>query len=213
MKTINCVQGSPEWLNYRLGVVTASEVDAILTPLFKAKEGKGPTTYLYKKLTEKLTGAPVGEPDSPWEQSRAMAQGALMESEAVPWFNLEMEPLKITRVGLCLTDDERAGGSPDGLIGEDGGIEIKCPTAVTHVRYLLEHIVPEDYLPQIHFYMYVTGRKWWYFLSYARAFPPLLIRVERDEVIQSRISAALSAFNNRFDAALSITSNWPMAKH
>lgn len=211
MKIDLCSQGGVEWIQKRLGVVTASEIDSLVTPLFKQKEGKAVATYLYEKITERATGAPL-KTDTAWQQSAAMEQGVILETEALPWFAVMHDDLKVSRVGLCLTDDGRAGCSPDGLIGEDGGIEIKCPEPVRQVRYLIEGVVPEAYLPQIHFSMLVTGRPWWMFLSYARAFPPLLIRVERDEAIQAKLAVALANFNAMFDAAWAKVEQWPSAR-
>ena len=62
--------------------------------------------------------------------------------------------------------------------------------------------MPEDYLPQVHFSMLVTGAPAWTFCAYSNQLPALVIRVERDEAIQAKLQEALSAFNARFDAAL-----------
>lgn len=109
------------------------------------------------------------------------------------------QELEVNRVGFCTTDDGRIGCSPDGLIGEDGGIEIKCPQPTTHLRYLDEGKVPDQYLAQVHGSMLVTGRKWWKFLSYSRQFPPLIVHVERDEEIQTKLRAAIDPFIAKLD--------------
>jgi hypothetical protein len=130
-----------------------------------------------------------------------MEQGSILEHEAIPWFEFAHD-VAIDRVGFCTTDDGRAGCSPDGLIGEDGGIEMKCPLPHTHLKYLLAGTLPADYAAQVHGSMYVTGRKWWMFVSYSRKFPALVIRVERDEKIQEAIKTALDGFNALFDAQM-----------
>src|SRR5208282_4714782 len=91
------------------------------------------------------------------------------------------------------------GASPDGLIGDDLGIEIKCPNASTHVKYLLAGKVPDDYIVQVHFSMFVTGFPRWIFMSYRRAMPPLILTVERDERIQGQIEEAVESFKSRMD--------------
>jgi hypothetical protein len=196
MKTYDVKQGSPEWLQLRLGVVTASELDALLTPLWRIRTGDGPTTYLYQKVCEKALGFTM-DSGSSWQ----MSQGSILEGEALPWFEFDQD-VKVDRMGFCTTDDGRVGCSPDGLIGEDGGIELKCPQPPTHLKYLLEGEVPAQYLAQVHCSMYVTGRKWWKFVSYSRQFPALVVHVERDEAVQHQIKEALAVFLSRFDNAL-----------
>lgn len=178
-------QGSEIWLKMRAGLVTASELDAIISPEWKARTGQMRETYLYRKLAEKLLGGPLESHG----QTFAMEQGHLKETEAIPFFELT-EGVKVTKAGLVTTDDDRCACSPDGLIGEDGGLELKCPEPQTHLKYLLQGGVPKDYLAQVHGSMFVTGRKWWKFMSYSRSFPPLLVHVERDEKIITAIHAA-----------------------
>lgn len=189
-------QGSEGWLSLRLGHPTASEFDKLVTPLWKIKTGDGPHSYLCEKLAEHITGKPLERGGT-----FAMEQGSILETEAVPYFEL-IHDVEVQRVGYCSTDDMRIGCSPDGLIGEDGGLECKCPFAQTHVRYLLDGVVPTDYLAQVHGSMFVTGRKWWKFMSYARGFPPLIVHVDRDEKIQAAIREALDGLLKRFDESL-----------
>lgn len=193
MKIIDCKQGSAEWLYARLGKPTASEFDELLSGEWKVRTGQGVETYLYRKLAEKVLGFPLHDASS-W----AMEQGAIMEGEAIPFFE-GVYDLPITRVGFVTTNDGRIGCSPDGLIGEDNGIEIKCPQPQTHLRYLLEGGVPKEYLAQCHGAMFVTERPKWTFMSYSRQFPPLVVHVERDEAIQNTLMKALSNFLHRFD--------------
>lgn len=195
-------QGSTAWTQARLGVVTASEIDALISPTWKVRTGEGVETYLVKKLCEKALG---WSPEVP--ASFAMDQGSLVEKIALPWygFTYDCEP---KRVGFCVSDDGRIGCSPDALLGDDDGLEIKVPLPPTHLKYLLKNEVPPDYLPQVHFSMYVTGRPQWTFLSYSRHFPSLVVKVKRDPEIQAQIKAALDAFFLKFDAKLSLINQW-----
>jgi hypothetical protein len=197
MKIHNCEQGSEAWLTLRLGIPTASEFDAIISPLWKQRTGEGVKTYLCRKIVEKV----CRHIDEDFGGSFSMEQGHILEHEARPWFEFAHD-LKIEKVGFCTTDDGRIGCSPDGLIGEDGGIEIKCPLPHTHLKYLMAGTLPPEYAAQVHGSMYVTGRSWWRFLSYSRQFPPLLLRVERDEKVQQAIGEALDAFLKDFDAQM-----------
>lgn len=187
MKIIDCKQGSTEWLMARAGIFTASEFDNLITPLWKAREGTGVETYIFRKLAERCMGIPLQNTAN----SFALEQGVILESEALPWYSFAHDT-EVNRVGFVTSDDGRCGCSPDGLIGEDGGIEIKCPQPDTHLKYLLTGGVPKDYLAQVHGSMFVTGRPWWQFLSYSRQFPPLLVRVQRDDRIMAAIGAALA---------------------
>jgi hypothetical protein len=199
VKIIDCKQGTSEWLAARCGLVTASEVDALLTAKWKVKDGAGPETYLYKKLAEKILGysQDMVNPQGSW----AMDQGQIVEKIALPWYEFQYN-CTVRRVGFVTTDDGRCGCSPDGILGDDEGLEIKSPQPENALRYLLAGRVPEDYLPQIHFSLYVTGFSAWTFVSYSRHFPALVLRVERDEAIQSKIREALDGHFARFDAAL-----------
>lgn len=196
----DCIQGELEWLKLRLGKPTASEFDRILTPLFATKTGEGPLTYLSEKIAEHILGhALPGGFDGSYDTD----QGENLEMEARGWFGFEHD-CEVRQVGFVTADDGRCGCSPDGLIGEDAGMELKCPKAETHVRYKLAGGVPKDYLPQVHGSIYVTGRKRWYFMSYHRRFEPHVVLVERDEAIMRKIGAALASFYESFDKALSI---------
>lgn len=195
MKIINCKQGSGEWLHARLGIPTASEFDELVTGEWKPKTGKAVETYFYRKLAERVLGYPLMDA-SAW----AMEQGSILEHEAIPFFE-GVYDTPIQRVGFITTNDGAFGCSPDGLIDEDSGIEIKCPQPQTHLRYLLEGALPKEYEAQVHGAMFVTGRPEWKFMSYSRQFPPLILTVKRDEEIQSYIDKILARFLARFNLA------------
>jgi hypothetical protein len=128
-------------------------------------------------VAEKWIGSPLAG-----FQSIDMEIGQILEERAIPAYTLETGR-EITRVGLITNDSETVGCSPDGLIGEDSGIEIKCPRPETHVKYLLNGTLPKEYAPQVHGAMYITGRPQWVFMSYCRGFPEFLLTVHRDEKI------------------------------
>ena len=197
MKVHDCQQGSTEWSLLRCGLPTASEFDALISPLGKLRATEGRESYILRKVAEKLMGYPAGG-----GQSFSMQQGSLIETVARPWYEFTFDT-KVKLVGFCTTDDGRVGCSPDGLIGEDGGIEIKSPEDHTHLKYLLGGKVPSEYVAQVQGCLYVTGRKWWKFVSYSRYFPPLVVHVEPDPVFQAALKSALSSFESDYDATLS----------
>lgn len=186
-------QNSVEWKLARAGIPTASEFDALVSPEFKIRTGEGPKTYLAKKIAEAWQGGPL---DS--YTGFDMDQGHILEEEAIPWFEFQYN-IPVQKVAFITTDDKRIGCSPDGLLGEDSGLEIKCPTAHIHTSYVLKGTLPKDYAAQVHGAMFVTGRKQWQFVSYRRNFPALVLTVERDEEIQERLAEALESFLEQFD--------------
>ena len=196
MKIHHCEQGSTEWHSLRCGIPTASEFDALITPLGKPRKSEGRESYLLQKVCDKLMGY---SKDS--LNSFSMDQGQIVEKIARPWYEFTYD-VKVQQVGFCTTDDGRVGCSPDGLIGEDGGIEIKSPEPHTHLKYLLAGVVPPDYVAQVQGSLYVTGRAWWKFVSFSRHFPPLVLTVTPDPAFQAALKTALESFVTDFDAAL-----------
>lgn len=188
-------QGSSAWLAARAGIVTASEINSLVTPKFKPREGAGVQTYLAQKVAEKWMGGPLMG-----FSSFETEQGEIVEDEARAWLALTLEA-DIEEVGLILSDDDRSGCSPDGIINRTIGLELKCPQPTNHVKWLLAGGVPEEHLAQMHFGMFVTGFQEWQFLSYRRHFPPLHVTVRRDEQIQKVLRDALELFLTAFDAA------------
>lgn len=181
-------QGSALWMQARAGIPTASEFDQLVSPEWKARTGQMPRSYLATKLAEWWIGGPLLG-----FNSFATEQGQILEDEAKPWYCLEYGEA-VTSVGLCTTDDGMIGCSPDGLLGADGGLEIKCPSIETHVGYLLDGGLPKEYRAQVQGGLFVTGRPWWRFVSYRRQLPALVLTIERDEEAQSALRTALAEF-------------------
>lgn len=198
MKIHEHLQGTAEWLQARVGKVTASEAGNLLTPGFEIRKGEMPKTYMYGKIAETFRGAPL-----PGFTAHATEDGQMLEDEARQLFSFLHEGPRIHNVGFCEHDDGRCGASPDALIGDESGLELKCPQFTNHVRYLIEGELPKDYAVQVHFSMYVTGRPEWVFMSYARKFPPFILTVKRDESICATIAEALTGFYAKFDLAIS----------
>lgn len=202
-----------EWLNVRMGKVTASEVGELLTvKTLKVKDGAGPHSYVCGKIAEVYRGIP-----NPSFGSKATDNGQIYEAEAraAAQLDLDIAPVEMPQVWFCETDDGRAGCSPDGLIESDldgmgpGGIEIKCPGPVQQVKYLLAGELPEEYFLQVHFSMWVTGRAWWIFRSHgcgatdaARNLPHFTLVVKRDEKVCRAIESAVANFHDRFTAGM-----------
>lgn len=190
-------QNSVDWMIARSGVVTASELDSLISPLWKARTGDGVNTYLARKLAEQWLGGPLPSVRGVFD----MDQGKILEEEAKPFYTLTTGE-EIQTVAFITDDAGRIGCSPDGLIGDDGGVEIKCPRVETHIGYLLDGELPKEYAAQVHGSMYVTGRPWWKFMSYRRNFPPLILTIERDEEIIGKIHDAVESFLERLEKSM-----------
>lgn len=195
MKIDQHPQGSAGWHSARLGIPTASQMDELVSPEYKVRDGERPQSFVWKKLAEKVMGY---APES--VNSYSMDQGQIAEGEAVGWYEL-MHGQKVERVGFCVADNGRVGASPDGLIGDDNGLEIKFPAPHTHLEYLAAGVVPKCYRLQVQTCLYVTARTQWTFVSYSRFFPPLVVHVHRDAKAQEAIGAALDLFWSRFAEA------------
>jgi len=193
MKTYNFEQRSIEWYAARAGVITASEIDALVSPLWKVRESKGADSYLAQKLAEKWTGGAL-----PTFQSVAMENGMMMEETAYKFYE-KCSAADVAKVGFITDDSGSFGCSPDGLIGGYAGLEIKCPTAEVHVGYLLAQSVPQQYVAQVQFSLYVTGKSEWVFLSYRPGFPPLILSVEPNAEAFAAFDKVLPPFIKRLN--------------
>jgi len=190
-------QNGVDWLILRSGKVTASEMDALISPLGKIRTGDGVNTYLNQKLCERWTGGPMPALHGIFD----LEQGKLLEERAKPAFTLHTG-IDIQSIAFIETDDGRVGCSPDAMIGSESGVEIKCPRMDTHIGYLLAGELPKQYVAQVQGSMFVTGCKQWHFFSFHRAFPPLHLVVDRDDDFQESLEAAIGEFNVRLDAAM-----------
>lgn len=186
------VQGSPEWLHARLGKVTASRVADIVA---RTKTGYSASraTYRAQLVCERLTGLPQ---DS--FSNAAMDWGREQEANARAAYEFETSRT-VDLVGFVQHPSyAMAGASPDGLIGEDGLIEIKCPQTSTHIETLLGKAVPGKYVAQMQWQMACTGRAWCDFVSYDPRLPGHLqlaiYRMERDEAHIEDLNRAVGEF-------------------
>ena len=189
MKIINCEQGTEEWFSSRLGVPSASNLDKILNT-------KGSNSKQYLKYMYQLVGESVRNTIESSYKTDAMQRGNDLESEARSLYEI-LTGNVIDQVGFCLNEDPLFGCSPDGLIGEDGGLEIKCPLISTHIDYLIGGEAPREYYPQVQGNLFVTGRKWWDFMSYSPNLKPLIVRVFPDKEYHELIKENLIEFNNK----------------
>jgi putative phage-type endonuclease len=185
-------QGSTEWHMERLGRVTASRVADIIA---KTKSGYSTSrdNYAAQVIVERLTGVPTES-----FTNAAMQWGTDMEPEARAAYEF-YRACDVDQVGFVPHPDiGDTGASPDGLVGTDGLIEIKCPITATHIDTLLRRVVPGKYVTQMMWQMACTGRKWCDFVSFDPRMPESMrffcVRVERDNETILELEREVVAF-------------------
>lgn len=208
MIVIEHEQGSEGWLLARAGIATASCFSDVMA-VIKSGEAASRRNYRARLVVERLTGKPV-----PTFTTAAMKQGTEREPLARMAYEAATGNL-VEEIGLCRHDTLEAGASPDGLIGTDGGLEIKCPELATHLEYIKLKTEPPEYAWQIQGGMWITGRKWWDFASFNPDFPEhlqlVVRRVYRDEAAITRLAAEVSKFMDEVRAEESLIRSMPIA--
>lgn len=222
---IDCDQGSALWFEARKGIPTASEFSTVmsegregllpaaimdamvasgcsaaqLAAAVKAARARGASPSAARlKYLRTLAGEIIrGTPEDEGYSNASMERGKRDEGEArdLYAFARGVEP---QLVGFIRNG--RAGASPDSLIGDDGGLEIKTALAHIQIERLQKGELPSEHKAQVQGTLWVTERKWWDFVSYSPGLDPLIIRVERDEPYIAQLAKAVAAFNEELDA-------------
>lgn len=189
-------QGSPEWLMARASLPTCSRFGEILTPL-QLKPSESARRYRALLLAEWYTGMPLDEEFA----SSYMKRGIELEPSAVAWYEFAHD-VETRKVGLCLSDDGRVAGSPDRLVGEDGGLEIKCPGIAAHAFYMAEGGSPliREHRSQVQGLLWLTGRAWWDLCSWSPVLPSVVVRVFPDKAYQEAIGPAMEEFLEGYES-------------
>ena len=187
MQILQIKQGSDEWLQARLGKPTASRFGDIITP-DKGDKSKTYTTYLYELLGELL----AGDRDEVY-RSQWMDRGNELELQAREKYEF-LKDITIETVGIVFNDDLTIGASPDGLIGDNAGIEIKCPKSSTIVKYMLEDRLPLIYKPQVQGNLWICEREYWDFIAYHPNTNMFINRVYRDDEYIKKMATYLNEF-------------------
>ena len=198
MKVITAEQGSPEWLAARAGKVTASMISNVLAK----PETAAYRDYQAQIVAELLTGKPQGSDFT----NAAMEFGTENEPFARSAYEVS-RGIMVDEVGLVLHPTiDRAGASPDGLVGSDGLVEIKCPKVATHLAYICAGVVPTKYRNQMLWQMACTERDWCDFISFRPELPERLqlfiVRFKRDEAEIIKLTTAVNAFLVQVDEML-----------
>lgn len=196
-------QGSPEWIQARAGILTASTMKAIITPTLKIAANDKERAHLYQLLAERVT-----KYVEPTFQSYDMERGNFDEEHArAKYAEVYGE---VEEVGF-ITNDKLGfpiGYSPDGLVGDDGLIEVKSRVQKLQMQTFIECIVgqsiPAEYLIQCQSGLFIAERQWLDFVSYSGGMKMATVRCYPDPVIHEAIGNAAVDFENRLIAKLKI---------
>ena len=231
MNYVSCAQGSAEWFEARCGRVTASHMADVLAVL-KCEIGADCAALKHDKCKKKVCPCPchngskstVGESAARLNYKlQLMAEvctGQAQDTYVSPAMQWGIEQEVFARAAYEIANDvtveqvgffihpkiDRAGASPDGVVGKDGLLEIKCPNTVTHLQYILEGVVPEEYQPQMLWQMACSGRKWCDFASFDSRMPKHLQlfvkRFMRDDARIAEYEQAVEQFLCEMDSLM-----------
>lgn len=191
-------QRTDEWRKARCGRVTGSRAGDVLDLLKSGKESARRRDYRIQLAAERLTG----EPQDAVFVNADMQRGTELEPDARAAYEAITGAL-VTPVGFLAADDVLVGCSPDGLVGDDGLLELKCPRSATHLRYWRDGVMPEDYVPQVTHNLWVTGAAWCDFASYdprlGRGLELFVVRVRRADLDLDAYAGKVLAFLSEVD--------------
>lgn len=171
MTVLTMPQRSPEWFQARAGLLTASDAADIYGVRKDGKETAARRDLRIRLALERVTG----RVEMDGYINADMQRGIDLEAEARAAYEMA-EGAIVTEAGLCVSDELPIGASPDGFIGEDGLVELKCPRPANHWTAIVERGIPADsgYLPQLRHQLLVTGREYVDWVSYCPSMPPEL---------------------------------------
>lgn len=184
-------QNSTEWFEFRRGVPSASKFQCLLA---NSAERKGRKTYLYDLAGEVLSGECMESFSNSYTD-----RGHVQEGEARDWYAFATDA-ELIRVGAVRSAFLGAVCSPDSLIGNDGGLEIKTRMARLQLELLESGELPNEHKAQVQGAMWILGRPWWDFVSYSPKIRPFKVRVHRDEKYIASLAIAVREFNEELKA-------------
>jgi hypothetical protein len=184
----DCEQRSAEWYALRSGIPTASEFSKLVTS--KGEPSKSMKEYAITLAGEKFAGQPLDT----WEGNTWTERGRELEEEALRLYEFA-HSFTVDSVGFVTTDDKDAGCSPDGLVGTDGMVEVKCLKSENHIKAIMYHqkhgTCPTTYVQQTQGQMMICERNWCDLIFFHPVLPVLTIRQEPIAEVQSGIIQAI----------------------
>lgn len=197
MEIFNLEQGTPEWHQARCGVITASEMKNVIASGRGNAESKTRRKYMLVLAAEIITG----EPCVAFEGNEHTERGHVQEPIARQLYQ-DLTGNNVEQVGFIKQD--RVGVSPDGLVGDEGGIEIKSKLPHLHLEALLADRIPPEHVAQLQTFLWVTGREWIDFVSYCPGLPIFVKREEPDIEYQKMLESRCGQFCDELDTLVDV---------
>jgi len=189
-------QGTEEWFEARLGIPTASNFSMVMAK----GEGKTRSKYMRKLAAEIITGLPSESFSNVHTERGHLLEPVARETYSFITGNVPKQ------VGFIRNGEK--GASPDSLIGENGGLEIKTALADIQIERLEANKLPPEYKAQVQGCLWISGREWWDFVSYSPKLPVLIVRVERDEEYIHKMAEEVDRFNEEKNALVERIRNY-----
>lgn len=192
---LDCEQSSPEWFKGKIGVISGSNISSAI-----AKKGTATRDGYMSELIAQIATGEMPEIDGP-----ALRWGKENEHQARSAYEFAKD-VTVLSVGFIYGKDRRTGVSPDGLVSNNLGLELKCPfTSKVHIDFLLMDKIKPEYINQVQFSMWVTGFDTWDFASYDKRMKKDIIKIhtiERDNSLMDRFENDIGEFIIDMDKAL-----------
>lgn len=203
--SVSIEQGTDEWFDIRLGKATASRFKDILSTI-KSGESAARRNYRAELVVERLTGKPLDR-----FKTSAMEWGTDTEDLARMTYMLTTGN-KVEETGFWEHPALEAGASPDGLVGEDGLLEIKCKNLANHIETLRNGKMPKEHEAQVQGQMLMTNRKWCDFVSFAPELfenaQIMIVRIYRDDSYIKELEDQLEMFLKEVDTEVKFVRNY-----
>ena len=182
-------QGTPEWHDIRRGVLTSTAIKTLITPTGKLADNDKTRAHVYEVAAQRINGR-----TEQGYSSFDMMRGHVEEILARDLYSQHYWP--VAECGFVTNDKLgfTVGYSPDGLVGEDGLIEIKSAKAKIQVQRIVDKGIPTEHIAQVQTGLWVSGRKWCDFISYSNGMAMQVVRVNADPKYHALIEAAAQAF-------------------
>lgn len=182
-------QGDEAWFRHRAGLPTASMFGTVLAKGRGGAPSKGRADYMQRLAREIITG----KPHEPTFSNVHTERGHAHEDRAREVY-CYVKGVEVRRVSFVRNGN--IGCSPDSLVGEDGGLEIKCPTEDIQKKRIALQKLPTEYKAQVQGCMYVCGCDFWDWVSYCDGLEPVILRIHRDDSYIGKLAEALAIFND-----------------
>jgi hypothetical protein len=200
-------QGTPEWNDIRRGLITSSSMKKLITPTGKIADNDTSRGYLFELACQRMTGqSGLGY------SSELMERGTELEPFARAVYHEKVAPVRECGFVKIRIGDGYVGFSPDGLVGDDGMIEIKSRVAKHYMNTVCKGTMPDEHVIQVQTGLWISGRQWCDFITYLPGLPYCRVRVKRNEDLIRSIDQAAKAGEDRISSLIEefreVTKDW-----